>query len=228
MSRSSGAAWPAARWRPRSPAPASRSSSWSGSRPGGGGPAACSAPRSRSRRCGAWGSRSRDLDRVARPIPAMRLETAGRGGRPPDVRRGDRRTAGGRLRSLSARSGARGAGGRTPGPSIRRGMAVEARRAGRRAGPVLTTRGAAGTRARSGAASWSGRTARTRSSRGPQAWHGRPGSRNGSGSAITSPIPGRTGSHDARLRVFDGGYVGHRPGPRPAGEHRDRAGPVLA
>ena len=110
--------------------------------------------------------RARDRPRGA-PDPGDAPRDAGRGGRPPDVRDGERRPAGRGLRSLGARSCPGGAGDRR-----RRHRAAwrggRGGRAGRRAaGPDHPGRRRAP--ARSVAASWSARTAPIRSSRGPRA-----------------------------------------------------------
>ena len=76
-SSSSAAGRPARRPRPRARAARAATSSCSSGRPpGAGGPAACSPRRPRSTRCAGSASTRRTIARVARPIPAMRVETA--------------------------------------------------------------------------------------------------------------------------------------------------------
>ena len=150
------------------------------------------------------------LDRVVRPIPAMRLETPGgavvrltygaEAGGPPAVGF-DRSALDPALEALAAEAGA----------TIRRGTAVESvdLTDGR---PVLTTRTATGTatlRSRvvvgsDGAHSIVARAAGVaRPTRLPERV----------GLSYHLADPRRDGLHDARLRVFDGGYIGIAPVP---------------
>jgi flavin-dependent dehydrogenase len=154
-----------------------------------------------------------ELDRVARPIPAMRLETPGgavvrltygtEAGGPPAVGF-DRSALDPALAALAAETGA----------TIRRAISVEGVDLSDDR-PVLTTRSATGTamlRCRvvvgaDGAHSIVARAAGVaRATRLPE--------RVGLSYHLADPRPdGPDGPHDARLRVFDGGYVGIAPVP---------------
>lgn len=147
---------------------------------------------------------------VARPIPAMRLETPGGAvvrltygtetGGPPAVGF-DRSSLDPALEALAADAGA----------AVRRGTAVEAvRLTGDR--PVLTARSVEGRATlqcrivvgADGAHSMVARTAGVaRPTRLPE--------RVGLSYHLADPRP--DGAHDARLRVFDGGYIGIAPVP---------------
>jgi flavin-dependent dehydrogenase len=150
------------------------------------------------------------IERVARPIPAMRLETPGgavvrltygtENGGPPAVGF-DRSALDPALAALAAEAGA----------TVRRGVAVEAVELGG-GRPVLTTRGHAGLgtlRCRivvgaDGAHSIVARAAGVaRPTRLPE--------RVGLSYHVADPRP--DGAPDARLLVFDGGYVGIAPVP---------------
>ena len=121
-----------------SPAPGTTSSCSSARGPGAGGPAGCSPRLPRSASCGTRGWTRRRSRRVARPIPAMRVETAGAARLvPADVRRRDRRRAGGRLRPVRARPGAARArrGGRGRGSAGNGTEVVLSDHRGRGGGP---------------------------------------------------------------------------------------------
>ena len=124
--------------------PASTSPSWSDSRRGGGGPAACSARRSTVEALRRLGVPEPVIAPRGAPDPGDAPRDAGRSDRPPDLRDGERRPAGGGLRSVGARSGPGGAGDRRR--RRRCGVAWRSRRSSwPTARPVLTTRGADGT-----------------------------------------------------------------------------------
>ena len=72
------------------------------------------------------GSDAALLREVARPIPAMRVETPGRRDLPPDLRRGRRGRTGGRVRPVEAGPVAARAGRGCAGAEIRRGWSVTA------------------------------------------------------------------------------------------------------
>jgi menaquinone-9 beta-reductase len=150
------------------------------------------------------------LDRVARPIPAMRLETprgavvrltyGAEAGGPPAVGF-DRSALDPALEALAVHGGA----------SIRRGMAVE-RVKFDGAGPVVIARGTAGPesircRVVVGADGPHSIVARAAGVARPT-WLAE---RVGLSYHLADPRP--DGPHDARLRVFDGGYVGIAPVP---------------
>ena len=165
----------------------------------------------RSRRAAARRARRRGPAprRATHPGDAPRDPGWRRG--PVDVRRRGRRPDRCRLRPVGARSGAGRAGGRCRGggPARTRGRDASTSMAAARslacAVPVDPRRSTAG--------SSSGRMARTRSSRVPRGSRAQRGSPSGSASPTTWRIRGRTGRCDARLRVFDGGYIGVAPVP---------------
>jgi flavin-dependent dehydrogenase len=156
------------------------------------------------------GVREPDIARVARPIPAMRLETRGgavvrltygtEDGGPPAVGF-DRSSLDPALGALAAEAGA----------TMRRGVAVEAVAldGGR---PILTTRGPEGfgtlrCRVAVGADGAHSVVARAAGVARPT----RLPARVGLSYHVADPRP--DGSHDARLLVFEGGYVGIAPVP---------------
>ena len=204
---------------------AARSSSSSGRRPGAGGPAACSPRRPRSRRCGAPASDAATLAAVARPIPAMRVETPSRDDVPPDLRHRDRRRARRRVRSVAARPGAPRSGDRRrrrrparlardrrrpATPASSRSARPDGRPATLRAAVVVGADGLHSVVARGG----------RRRPAGPPRPAGRadlppPRSRPGR-------VPRRPDARPARRLHRD------RAGGRRPGQRRDRAGPVVA
>ena len=164
---------------------------------------------------------------VARPIPAMRVETAARDRVPADLRRRHRRRARRRVRPVAAGSRSCSSWRRAAGADVRRGWTVTRVRPGGR--PRSSVRDPDGTTGAVRARSWSARTGRTRS------WPAAAG--------VARPVrldaadrpdvpprrpPTRPTCRDARMRVLRDGYVGIAPGRRRAGQRRDRARPVVA
>ena len=151
--------------------------SWSGRRPGGGGPAACSR---RPPPCGRWsgpGLEHEVLGRYRATDPGDAPRDPGRCRGAADVRRGRRGALGGRVRPVAARPGARGA---------RAEIAAWRSAGGRRVSAVkLDPDGVATLRRPRGLdsvpGSSSARTARARSSLARPAWLGRRGCHPGSG-----------------------------------------------
>ena len=167
------------------------------------------------------------LAAVARPIPAMRVETPDRDDLPADLRRRSWRRAGRRVRSIAAR----------PGPPERAAAAGADVRRGLARRPPWTLAGARSRRARPGRSATCRRCERTVivGADGPHSVVARAAGVAAAGQArprvgltyhLADPDP--TGRRDARMRVLRDGYVGIAPVPGRTGQCRDRARPVVA